>query len=426
MEESEERIREHARLRGIDLDAVEVLDISPSSEFFIASQTYDIFSPAEVEREPITASIVERVEQFAPERVFIDPMTQFRYLSENAFQFRRQVVSFLRFLAERGATVLFTSERSGMVQDDDLQFMSDGVIDITSVEGDRTIEVTKFRGSDFMPGLHTLKLVESGVAVFPRLRPMERDRGFVFETISSGIPGVDAVLNGGIERGTVTLITGPSGVGKTTLGMQFMKEAASRGERSVIYAFEEDEAMALRRSDGIGIPARAMVDAGTLQIRKVEPLRYTPDEFDTIVREDVEQNRTRVVMLDSVAGYTLALRGQDLRQRMHALAKYLQARGVALIIVNEQETIFGEFRATEVGLSYLADTLVFLRFVEMNGEMRKAIGVLKKRLGDYEKRLREFTITGQGIVIGAPLTGLRGILSGSPEFIDETHLKTPG
>lgn len=141
------------------------------------------------------------------------------------------------------------------------------------------------------------------------------------------------------------------------------------------------------------------------------------------MRDHVERSGARLVMIDGVAGYTLALRGQDLRRRLHGLAKYLQAKGVALILVNEQETIVGDFRATEVGLSYLADTLVFLRFLEMNGEMRKAIGVLKKRLSDFEKRLREFAITDGGIRIGAPLTGLRGILQGTPDFVDEKHLE---
>lgn len=271
MEESEERIREHGRLRGIDLSAVDVLDISPSSEFFVASQSYDIFSPAEVERDPITASIVERIEAGAPDRVFIDPMTQFRYLTDNPFQFRRQVVSFLRFLAERGATVLFTSERSATVADDDLQFMSDGVLDIGNGPVGRSLEVLKLRGSDFQSGTHTLKLVKQGVEVFPRALPAPRPLDAGFETISSGVEGIDALLHGGIERGTVTLITGPSGVGKTTMGLQFMQHAATRGEVAVVYTFEEDAAMVLHRCDGVGIPARAALETGTLKIHRVEP-----------------------------------------------------------------------------------------------------------------------------------------------------------
>lgn len=415
MEESERRIRANAALRNIDLSAVSILDISPSSSFFAEVETYDIFTPAEVEREPITQRIVSQIEVLKPNRVFIDPMTQFRYLSSDAFQFRRQVVSFLRFLVEGGATVLFTSEKSHTIPDDDLQFMSDGVIDMTTSAHGRFIEVIKFRGSDFLRGPHTVKLVDQGVSVFPRLEPIAQKADFDFEVIQSGIPTLDALLDGGIERGTVTLLTGPSGVGKTTLGMQFMKEAAKRGERSVVYSFEEEKALLLKRCDGVGLPAREMLTKGMLEVFKVEPLHYTPDEFACMVQQEVEQNGTRLIMLDSVAGYNLSLRGEDLRARMHALTKYLQNMGVALIVVNEQETIVGDFRATEVGLSYLADTLIFLRYLEADGEMRKAVGVLKKRLSNFEKSLREFAITSQGIQVGSPLKGLRGILRGIPE-----------
>jgi circadian clock protein KaiC len=423
LEESEFRIRSNAALLGIDLSGVEILDISPSSSFFAEVESYDIFAPAEVEREPITRRIVEQIESLNPERVFIDPMTQFRYLSIDAFQFRRQVVSFLRFLVERGATVLFTSERNEMMPDDDLQFMSDGVIDITTSVHGRAIQIIKLRGSDFHSGLHTVRLSERGMTVYPRLEPIGQRTDFDFEQIPSGIPEMDALLGGGIERGTVTLITGPSGVGKTTLGMQFIKEAASRGERSVVYSFEEEQPLLLARCDGIGLPAREMLSKGQIDIVRIEPLRYTPDEFALLVRDEVHRNQTRVIMLDSVAGYSLGLRGENLRERMHALTKYLQNMGVALIVVNEQETIVGDFRATEVGLSYLADTLIFLRLLEVDGDLRKAVGVLKKRLSDYEKSLREFTITSEGIKVGYPLTGLRGILRGVAESVPEAPRK---
>lgn len=421
LEESEARIRAQAAKRNIDLTGVTILDISPSSSFFSEVESYDIFTPAEVEREPITRQIVEKIEAIMPDRVFLDPMTQFRYLSSDTFQFRRQMVSFLRFLVEHEATVLFTSERGESLSDDDLQFMSDGVIDIANGGHGRSVQIKKLRGSDFQAGPHTLKLVADGMVVYPRLMPNVQQVNFRFDLISSGIPAMDALLAGGIERGTVTVLSGASGasgVGKTTLGLQFMKEAASRGERSIIYSFEEEMELTLKRCDSIELPARAMIAAGNLQITKVEPLQYTADEFDTLVRRDVEERGTRVVMIDSVAGYDLCLRGEDLRSRMHGLAKYLQNLGVAVFIINELETIVGDFRATETGLSYLADNLIFLRFLEINGEMRKAVGVLKKRLSDYERTLREFSITSRGIVIGEPLTGLRGILKGIPEFIN--------
>jgi circadian clock protein KaiC len=416
LEESEESIRRNAKSIGFDLEGVSFLDLSPSSEFFSKIQTYDIFSPADVEREPTTQKIVEIVETVKPKRVFLDPTTQFRYLSSDVFQFRRQVLSFLRYLVEQGATVLFTSEGSKETPDDDLQFMSSGVINFDFSLQYRAITVTKFRGSNFRSGRHSMRLAEKGIEVFPRLLPESYKLEFDAETISSGLTELDQMLHGGLERGTISIFSGPSGVGKTTLGLQFMIEAAGRGEQSVVYSFEEEVEIMLRRCDAINIPARLMVERGTLSLVKIEPLKYSPDEFARLVRQNVEEKGTRIVMIDSIAGYRLSLKGEDLISHLHALSKYLQNMGAVVLLIVEVESIIGDFRATESGISYLADNIVFFRYLEMYGEMHKAIGVLKKRLTNFEKTLREFEITRDGINIGKPLTGLRGILLGVPEL----------
>jgi circadian clock protein KaiC len=206
-------------------------------------------------------------------------MTQFRYLANDAFAFRKQVLSFLRFLAERDATVLLTSEGTEETPDDDLRFMSDGVIELEFSQTDRSIAVTKFRGSDFRAGRHSMRLASNGAAVFPRLLPEAYSRQFRIEAISSGVPELDEILGGGLERGTVTIITGPTGVGKTTFGLIFMKEAAGRGERSVVYTFEENTSTLIGRCEAINIPVLAMMKGGHLSLTKVEPLQFTADEF---------------------------------------------------------------------------------------------------------------------------------------------------
>lgn len=417
LEEPEAHIRRNAEARGFDLSGIDFLDLSPTSAFFAEVQTYDIFSPAEVEREPTTQKITDRVGTLKPQRVFLDPMTQFRYLSTDIYQFRRQVLSFLRFLVDQGATVLFSSEGSADAPDDDLQFMSDGVIDMDSDVQGRSISVKKLRGGDFRAGSHTMRLTASGVEVYARLIPEQYGREFTAEQIPSGIPELDALLNGGLERGTVTIVTGPSGVGKTTLGLQFMKAAAERGERSVVYSFEEEIGIMLHRAESIAIPARKMVERGTLQMMKVEPLRWSPDEFAQLVRREVEEDNARVVMIDSVAGYQVSVRGDDLVAHLHALTKYLQNMGVAVLLITEVTDVVGDFKVSDVGISYLADNTIFVRYLELNGELRKAIGVLKKRMSDFEKTLREFEITRHGIKVGKPLTELRGILLGTPEWV---------
>jgi len=416
--EPEAELRANANALGFDLTQVHFLDLSPNAAFFTEMQAYDIFSPAEVEREPVTRQILEQIEHLKPQRVFLDAMTQFRYLATDAFQFRKQVLSFLRFLVEQGATVLYTSEGSSSAPDDDLQFMSDGVIHLHFQPEGRTVGVGKFRGSDFRSGSHTMRLTDRGMEVFPHLLPEQHLQQFVQETISSGVPELDELLHGGLERGTISILTGPTGVGKTTLGLQFMKEAAGRGERSVVYTFEEARETLLRRCESLNIPVRAMIARGTLSVVQIEPLHLTPDEFAHTVRCEVEQQHAGIVMLDSIAGYRLSLRGDNVVRHLHGLCKYLQNMGVAVLLINEVESIVGDFQVSDVGISYLADNIVFLRYLELRGELRKVIGVLKKRLTSFERTLREIELSRYGIKVGRPLTNLQGILTGRISSID--------
>ncbi|MDB6151832.1 MAG: putative circadian clock protein KaiC [Chthoniobacteraceae bacterium] len=427
LEESEENVQKNAHALGLDLGGVTFLDLSPGSDFFAEGQTYDIFSPAEVEREPTTRKIIEQVEALQPRRVFLEVMSEFRYLSSDPFQFRKQVLSFLRFLTAKGATVLLSSEGSILAPDDDLQFMADGVIHLDSAAPGRTVRVTKFRGSEFRAGRHSMRLTSRGMEVFPRLLPSNHGREFEVEQAVSGIGELDALLHGGLERGMITIITGPTGVGKTTVGLQFMMQAARRGERAVVYTFEESRETMLARSAGVGMPLQPLIDSQMLSVVQVEPLRFTPDEFAHLVRQEVEDRSARLVMLDSVSGYHLSMHGEEMDGNddrlvihLHALCKYLRNMGVTGILVNEVERFTGEFRATESGISYLTDNIIFLRYVEMNAEIHRVIGVLKKRLSGFERALRELEIIPhEGIKVGPPLTGLTRILTGTPEWSDK-------
>lgn len=418
LDEPEHKIRQNAASVGLNLRWVHFLDLSPSSEFFAQAQTYDLFAPAEVERSPITQQLVHRVQTLKPRRVCVDSMTHFRYLTPNEFEYRKQVLSFLRFLIEQGATVMFTSEGSVLAPDDDLQSLSDGVIHLEMNGGHRRVSVTKMRGSVFRPGTHIMRIDSRGVRVYPQLLPEPERFTAVQEQIPSGVSALDELLHGGLERGTIVLITGASGVGKTTLGMQFMKEAARRGERSVVYTFEEEVPLILNRCVSVGVRADEMIERGTLSLIKVEPLQYSAIEFAYMVREEVEQHGARIVMIDSVAGYRPSLHGEDLVGQLHALCKWLQSRGIVTLLVNETHTVSGPLLISEVGLSYLADTVLFLRYAEKympgRAELTRVIGVLKKRLGDFDHTLREIHITAEGIQIGPPIATLRNIVADTP------------
>jgi circadian clock protein KaiC len=421
LEETEVDIEQNAASLGLDVSGIEFLDLTPESSEFTEEETYDVFSPEEVEQESLTGRITDRVRELEPDRVVIDPMTQLQYLAPDQYQFRKQVLSLTRFFGQTGATLVFTSQAGSRSPDDDLQFMADGVIELDYAETGRTVRVPKFRGSDTHSGEHTMRIRDTGVDIYPELDPGGHGTDYTMETVSSGVPELDQQLHGGIERGTVSIISGPTGVGKTTTGSQFMKEAAGRGERSAIYMFEETEGTFLTRCTSVNIPVEEMRERGTLSIEEIEALELSPQEFAQKVRTDVEQKDTQIVMIDGVNGYSLSIRGDDseLRRKLHSLCRYLKSVGVTVILIDEVSSVTGEFQVTEGGISYIADNIVFLRHIEMEGELRKVIGVLKKRTSDFERTLREFEISEHGIKIGEPLTNLRGILQGTPEWMDD-------
>lgn len=416
--ESEAALKRNASNLGFNLEPLHFLDLTPNSTYFSQVQTYDIFSSADVEREPITQKIIEEVTKLKPDRVFIDPMTQFRYLAKDVFQYRRQVLSFLRFLIELGATVMLASESSAEAPDDDLQFMCDSVLKLDRfATGGRGIAISKFRGGDFQPGRHSLRLTSHGMEVYPLLLPTVLTAPVTPSAISSGIPELDELLGGGLVAGTVTILTGPTGVGKTTLGLQFLTASAGRGLESILYAFEEETEGIVNRCDPINIPIRQMVEHKSLHLARIEPLRWLSAEFAQRVRHDLEKHNIQLVMIDSISGYRRMPGQGDFLNSIHALVKYIQSLGVSVILIAETPNITGDFKVTETAMSYLSDTIIFLRYLEIEGELRKAIGVLKKRAGSFERQLREFEITRYGIKVGNPLTHLRGILRGTPEWV---------
>ncbi|MHB0938505.1 MAG: ATPase domain-containing protein [Armatimonadota bacterium] len=413
----EAKLRANAATVGFDLRGVDILDLSPSSEQFREQKTYEFFSAAEVERGPLTQRIIETVERLHPARVVVDAVTQLRYLTPDALQFRREMLAFLQFMSEHGATVYYISETGAAIPDDDLQFMADGIITLSGSGTQRSLVVTKFQGSDYQAGAQSFRITNRGIEVFPSLEPQAVEAAVPEEVVSSGIPELDALLFGGLERGTATFISGPSGAGKTTFGLTFARGAAERGERFAMYIFDESREALLRHAEGINIRARTMVERGILSVTAISPRRYSADEFAALIRQEVETHDARIVMIDSYTGYQQAVMGEDLDNHFHLLLDYLENHGVKTIATVQVENVTGDFHITDANISYLADNIVFIRYLEMNGQLRKAIGVLKKRLSDFEKTLREFEITKYGVHVGKPLTGLRGILRGEPEWM---------
>ncbi|RDZ43697.1 recombinase RecA [Haloferax sp. Atlit-19N] len=418
-EESAADLRANAETLGFDLAAVPILDLSPSPEAFLDDEAYTMLSPSEVEGKSTTTELKAAIEERDPDRVVIDPLSQFGRLSSDKYQFRRLVSSLLSYLKQSGTTTMFTSQPSSDDTDETLAYLCDGSLSLLRSEEGRSVRVEKFRGSDSQTGPHAMRIDgDRGIRVFPRLVPGSHHREFAIEPLSSGIDDLDALLGGGIERGSITLISGPSGVGKSTTGAAFARATADRGERAAVYLFEESKASFRHRSESIGIPIDDLVESGTLRVDAVEPLSLSTDEFAHRVRAEVEANGTEFVLIDGTAGYQLSLTDErsDIRRELHALARYLKNMGVTVVLTEEVQQVTGAFYASDNHVSYLADNILFIRYIEVRGEIRKAIGVLKKRFGSFEPTLRSFEIGSDGIVVGEPLDELRGILTGTPTW----------
>ena len=416
-EETAKDITANARSLGFDLDDVVIVDLSPSATEFMEDSAYTVFGPGEVEGNEIVTRISDAVEDHEPDRVFIDPLTLLRHITPDEFQFKRTAASLMSYMKERGVTTLFTTQSTAEQTDEDLQYLADGSITLRRTGNGRELEVEKFRGSDFRGGTHGIRIDGGrGLSVFPSLLPGDHAQSFDYETLSSEIDRLDDLLGGGIERGSITLISGPSGVGKSTTGTAFARAAARRGEGAAVYLFEESRDSFVHRSDAIGLDVSALRETGGLEVNPVEPLAVSADEFAHRVRTAVEERDVRFVMLDGTAGYRLALQDPDseLRAELHALCRYLRNMGVTVLVTDEVASVTGTFQASDSQVSYLADNVVFLRYIEVDGEIRKAIGVLKKRFGSFESTLRSFHVDSDGIHVGETLSDLRGILTGTP------------
>jgi len=419
-EEPPENIIENAARLGFDVSGVEFLDLTPSGELFSDTRPYSIFEPDEVEVGTLTETISETVDRLQPDRIVLDSVNRMEALTADRYQFRQQLISMLEQLTDVGGTVLFTTQPTSEMPDDELQFLVDGTLELEFGPKGRTVQITKLRGSSFQSGRHTVRITDTGMVVYPKLVPGEYEREFVPETVSSGVVGLDSLLNGGIERGTVTVLSGSTGVGKTTTGTSFAVESAARGERAAVYLFEESTGTFRHRCSGIGMPVDERAADGTLAIEAVEPVTISPDEFAHAVREEVETHGTQFVMIDGISGYRLSMRSDDddIVTELHSLCRYLKNMGVTTVLLDDVSNITGNTEVTSHQISYLADNVIMLRYLEVDSELKKAVGVLKKRASDFERSLRSFEITADGIQIGEKLTGLRGILSGSPEMID--------
>lgn len=283
----------------------------------------------------------------------------------------------------------------------------------------RRLRVLKYRGRRYRGGFHDFVIATGGVRVFPRLVSAEHHTKFERETVPIDNGPLNRLLGGGFERGANNLILGPAGTGKSLFTLTFIKSAVERGESAAMFVFDEELGLLFERSKGLGIDLQAMVDSGKLVIEQIDAAELTPGEFSERVRGCVEKYGARTVVIDSLNGYQAAMpEEQALVLHMHELLQYLNRQGATTFLTVAQHGLVGDMKAP-VDVTYLADTVILLRYFEALGRVRRAISIVKKRTGSHEDTIREFMIGSNGITLGEPLTGFQGVLRGVPTLVGE-------
>lgn len=406
---------------GWTLAGVELLELPENvQETAAAEQT--IFRTGEVELHEVMDAIIEAIKTHRPQRLLLDSVSELAVLVDNPYQLRRQLIKLKRTLADVQCTALFTL---GMLDQElaSLQTMVHGVIELnmhSPVYGRprRSLEVTKMRGRTFVGGYHDYQIATGGLVVYPRLKANGTQDHDCSErsTIASGNMQFDAMLGGGLEEGTACLITGTSGVGKSTLTSLYAQAAAERGDRSLILCFDERKKTFLRRAQGLEMALPRYVEQGLIDLRQYDVGQISPGELMQAIRCAVDEQAVKIVVLDSITGYLNAMPDEhSLILQLHELLSYLGDQGVLTLLVVSAQNTFGGARPT-VSASYLADTVVVMRYFEAQGQVRRCIAVLKKRHGSHESAIREVSIGRGGIQVGEPLTQFSGVLTGTPKF----------
>jgi circadian clock protein KaiC len=420
--ETEGELREVAASHGWSLEGLTVCDMSASEESLRAETQYTLFYPSEVELGETTKAVMAEAERVQPMRAVFDSLSEVRLLARDSLRYRRQILALKQFFTGRRCTVMLLDDRVPEAGDLQLASLAHGVLLLEQRSPEyggarRRLCVAKMRALPFRSGYHDFDIRTGGIIVYPRLVAAEHHRDFVRERVSSGVPELDVLLGGGLDRGTSTLILGPAGVGKSTLATQFAVATAARGERAAVFTFEENLQAFLARAETTGLDAREHLQAGRLLVRSVDPAELTPGEFSHGVCQAVERDQALLVVIDSLNGYLNAMADERfLSAHLHELLAYLNQQGVVTLLVMGQHGLVGTGMQAPVDLSYLSDATVLLRYFESQGRVRRAISMIKKRTGPHELTIRDLRIGAGGLRLGQPLQNFQGVLTGTPTY----------
>ena len=431
LSETKAELNEVATSHGWDLSAIELFELAAMEAQIKGDSDTTFFSPSEVELNRTTRVLLDQIEAINPARVVFDSLSEVRLMSETALRYRRQILHLKQFFAGKNCTVLMLDDNSSSGEvDDQVESLAHGVVLLTRTSPDfgvsrRQMVVKKIRGVRFREGYHDLLMETGGLVVFPRLVAAEHHRAFPTESIPSGIPGLDRALGGGIDRGTSTIFMGPAGTGKSILTMRFALSAAQRDEHVLFFTFDETTRTLLGRARQLGFDLEPHLENGRIKVQQIDPAEISPGELAYRIKQSVQQDGARMVVIDSLNGFLHAMPGQrHLILQLHELLSFLNQQGVVSLMVLTQQGIVGTMQSP-LDLTYLADTVVLLRYFETDGAVRQAVSVIKKRSGDHERTIREFKLAKGGIEVGEPLQGFHGVLTGVPMMHGQTAQLPP-
>ena len=419
LSETAEELREVAASHGWKLDGVSISQLTPGEASLDPAEQYTLLYPAEVDFSETTKAILADVERVQPARAVFDSLSELRLMAGSPLRYRRQLLAMKSFFADRACTVILLDDMTGVDRDLHVQSIAHGVVQLEQLSPEygaerRRLRVLKHRAKQYRGGYHDFVIKRGGLNVFPRLVAAEHRQAATREKLSSGIAGLDALIGGGIEQGTSTLIMGSAGTGKTSLAAQFLTAAAERGERGALFLFDESLGTLLSRTSGLGIALGAQIEAGRVVAQHLDPGELSPGEFVHTIRLAVERDQAAVVVVDSLNGYLHAMPEERLvALQLRELLMYLGQKGVVTLLVAAHQGVIWTDAVTPLDASYLADAVILLRYFEHRGEVRQAISVVKKRSGGHERTIRELRMAG-GIQVGEPLRELRGVLTGVP------------
>lgn len=423
MSETADELQAGAASHGWRLDGIKVFELAPPENLLTEEQQQSLLYSSDLELGETTQRIFGAFEAVKPVRVVLDSLSEIRLLAQGSLRYRRQILALKHFFATRNTTVLMLDDLTTDEKDKTVHSVAHGVIRLEELAPEfgsdrRRLRVIKYRGNAFRGGYHDFLIETGGVRAFPRLVASEHRRAFTRSTLNTGHKPFDKLLGGGVERGSSVLVLGPAGAGKSIIALTFLASAIRRGERVAMFVFDEELGLLIDRAKGLGIRLESMRRKGRLHLMQIDAAELTPGEFSARVRESIDAFGAKTVIIDSINGYQAAMPEEHaLILHMHELLQFCNRSGATTFVTVAQHGLVGSDMKTPIDLTYLADTVILLRYFEMRGEVRRAVSVVKKRTSAHENTIREYRLTNHGIVVGPPLTDLHGVLRGVPTMV---------